>query len=98
MTSLVLAIPHSWPAARARWSSSTSISTNSDQSSRARRACLRPSRHGQWSLTGSQDFSLMAGVTDSMTGRAAATGRAPRTIAAGVSALSVEELLEQLPA
>ncbi|MBI3184337.1 MAG: ATP-binding protein [Myxococcales bacterium] len=30
-----------------------------------------PNRHGQWLLTGSQDFSLMAGVTESMTGRAA---------------------------
>jgi predicted AAA+ superfamily ATPase len=30
-----------------------------------------PRRKGQWLLTGSQDFSLMAGVTESMTGRAA---------------------------
>jgi len=30
-----------------------------------------PRRKGQWLLTGSQQFSLMKGVTDSMTGRAA---------------------------
>jgi predicted AAA+ superfamily ATPase len=30
-----------------------------------------PDRHGRWLLTGSQDFSLMAGVSESMTGRAA---------------------------
>jgi predicted AAA+ superfamily ATPase len=30
-----------------------------------------PRRAGQWFLTGSQDFSLMAGVTESMAGRAA---------------------------
>ncbi|HEY3353253.1 MAG TPA: ATP-binding protein [Polyangia bacterium] len=30
-----------------------------------------PAKRGQWLLTGSQDFSLMAGVTESMTGRAA---------------------------
>ncbi|MCI0587888.1 MAG: ATP-binding protein [Planctomycetes bacterium] len=30
-----------------------------------------PRRHGRWFLTGSQDFSLMAGVTESMAGRAA---------------------------
>lgn len=28
-------------------------------------------RHGQWLLTGSQDFTLMSGVTESMAGRAA---------------------------
>lgn len=28
-------------------------------------------RHGQWLLTGSQDFALMSGVTESMAGRAA---------------------------
>lgn len=31
----------------------------------------RPNRRGRWLLTGSQEFSLMAGVTESMTGRAA---------------------------
>ncbi len=30
-----------------------------------------PRRKGQWLITGSQDFSLMQGVTESMTGRAA---------------------------
>src|SRR5450432_841983 len=30
-----------------------------------------PNRRGRWFLTGSQDFSLMAGVTESMAGRAA---------------------------
>lgn len=30
-----------------------------------------PRKPGQWFLTGSQDFSLMSGVTESMTGRAA---------------------------
>lgn len=30
-----------------------------------------PSRKGRWLITGSQDFSLMAGVTESMAGRAA---------------------------
>jgi uncharacterized protein len=29
-----------------------------------------PARRGRWLLTGSQDFTLMAGVTESMTGRA----------------------------
>src|SRR5205823_12262639 len=29
-----------------------------------------PNRRGQWLLTGSQDFALMAGVTESMAGRA----------------------------
>lgn len=31
----------------------------------------RPARRGQWLLTGSQELALMAGVTESMTGRAA---------------------------
>ncbi|MBI3185376.1 MAG: ATP-binding protein [Myxococcales bacterium] len=31
----------------------------------------RPAKKGQWLITGSQDFSLMAHVTESMTGRAA---------------------------
>ncbi len=30
-----------------------------------------PGKHGRWLLTGSQDFSLMQGVTESMAGRAA---------------------------
>jgi hypothetical protein len=36
-----------------------------------------PRRPGQWFLTGSQDFSLMEGVTESMTGRAAVFQLAP---------------------
>lgn len=32
---------------------------------------LAPGRRGQWLLTGSQDFALMRGVTESMAGRAA---------------------------
>ena len=36
--------PQSWPAARARWSSSGSTSITSEASSRANRACRRPSR------------------------------------------------------
>jgi predicted AAA+ superfamily ATPase len=35
------------------------------------RADARPGRKGQWLLTGSQDFTLMKGVTESMAGRAA---------------------------
>lgn len=35
------------------------------------RVDARPRRAGQWLLTGSQDFSLMQGVTESMAGRAA---------------------------
>jgi hypothetical protein len=36
-----------------------------------------PRRAGRWLLTGSQEFSLMAGVTESMAGRAAAPHLAP---------------------
>lgn len=40
-----------------------------------------PSRRGRWLLTGSQDFSLMAGVTESMAGRAAVLHLAPLSAA-----------------
>jgi predicted AAA+ superfamily ATPase len=40
-----------------------------------------PRRRGQWLLTGSQDFALMRGVTESMAGRAAVLQLLPLSIA-----------------
>jgi predicted AAA+ superfamily ATPase len=37
----------------------------------------QPNRYGRWLLTGSQDFSLMAQVSETMTGRAAVFGLSP---------------------
>lgn len=37
----------------------------------------RPSRKGRWLITGSQDFALMEGVTESMAGRAAVLSMLP---------------------
>jgi predicted AAA+ superfamily ATPase len=39
-----------------------------------------PKRKGQWLLTGSQDFSLMTGVTESMAGRAAVLQLLPLSV------------------
>lgn len=41
----------------------------------------RPSKKGRWFLTGSQDFSLMSGVTESMAGRAAVLTMLPMSCA-----------------
>lgn len=37
----------------------------------------RPSKRGRWLITGSQDFALMQGVTESMAGRAAVLSMLP---------------------